>query len=285
MATSTVAAPALMAVRRHRLRWLFGSPMATAGVVLVAILILAGVFASLLAPFAPNGQTNAALQGASGTHLLGTDEFGRDVLSRILYGIRQDVIVAAVSVPIGAVVGVGLGLLTGLARWLDTILQRVFDVMLAFTALIAGVTVASIVGPGRSAVLITVAIVNVPLFGRITRTSVLSLRNRDYVVAARVIGAGPGRVLVRHVLLNGVDPLIVQLALSLSMAVFIEGAMSFISLGVLLPQPSLGNMLQKSINYLDQNPWYAIGPMVVVTLLVVGFQLIADGLTHRLLRR
>ena len=126
---------------------------------------------------------------------------------------------------------------------------------------------------------------NIPLFGRITRTSVLSLRNRDYVVAARVIGARPGRVLVRHVLLNGIDPLIVQLALSLSMAVFIEGAMSFIQLGVLLPQPSLGNMLQKSINYLDQNPWYAIGPMIVVTLLVVGFQLIADGLTHRLLRR
>jgi peptide/nickel transport system permease protein len=259
--------------------------MASIGIVLVVILFLAGIFASVLAPFAPNAQTNAALRGASSTHLLGTDEFGRDVLSRILYGIRQDAIVAAVSVPAGALIGVGLGLLTGLARWLDTILQRMFDVMLAFTALIAGVTVASIVGPGRTAVLITVAIVNIPLFGRITRTSVLSLRNRDYVVAARVIGVPPVRVLVRHVLLNGVDPLIVQLALSLSMAVFIEGAMSFISLGVLLPQPSLGNMLQKSINYLHQNPWYAVGPMVMVTLLVVGFQLIADGLTHRLRRR
>jgi peptide/nickel transport system permease protein len=285
MATLIISAPTLTAARRRGARWLFGSPMATAGIALVAILILAGVFAPLLAPFPPNGQTNLALHGASGTHLLGTDEFGRDVLSRILYGVRQDVLVAAVSVPIGAITGVGLGLLTGLSRWLDTILQRVFDVMLAFTALIAGVTVASIVGPGRNAVLITVAIVNIPLFGRITRTSVLSLRNRDYVVAARVIGARPGRVLVRHVLLNGVDPLIVQMALSLSMAVFIEGAMSFISLGVLLPEPSLGNMLQKSINYLHQNPWYAIGPMVVVTLLVVGFQLIADGLTHRLLRR
>jgi peptide/nickel transport system permease protein len=285
MATLTIAAPTMAAARRHRVRWLFGSPMATAGVLLVAVLIVAGVFAPLLAPFPANGQTKAALQGASGTHLLGTDEFGRDVLSRILYGIRQDALVATVSVPVGAVVGVGLGLLTGLARWLDTILQRIFDVMLAFTALIAGVSVASIVGPGRTAVLITVAVVNIPLFGRITRTSVLSLRSRDYVVAARVIGVRPGRVLIRHVLLNGVDPLIVQFALSLSMAVFIEGAMSFIQLGVLLPQPSLGNMLQKSINYLDQNPWYAIGPMTVVTLLVVGFQLIADGLTHRLLRR
>jgi peptide/nickel transport system permease protein len=259
--------------------------MATTGVALVALLFFAGIFAPLLAPFPPDGQTNAALRGASAAHVLGTDELGRDVLSRILYGIRQDALVAAVSVPVGALVGVGLGLLTGLARWLDTLLQRIFDVMLAFTALIAGVTVASIVGPGREAVLITVAVVNIPLFGRITRTSVLSLRNRDYVVAARVVGVRPIRLMVRHVLLNGIDPLIVQLALSLSMAVFIEGAMSFISLGVLLPEPSLGNMLQKSINYLDRNPWYAIGPMVVVTLLVVGFQLIADGLTHRLLRR
>ena len=285
MATLNVAAPMPVTPRQHRIRWLFGSPIATAGIAVVVTLFAAGLFAPLLAPFPPNGQTNAALQGASTTHLLGTDEFGRDVLSRILYGIRQDAIVAAVSVPAGALVGVSLGLLTGLAGWLDTILQRIFDVMLAFTALIAGVTVASIVGPGLPAVLVTVAVVNVPLFGRITRTSVLTLRNRDYVVAARVVGVRPIRLLVRHVLPNGVDPLIVQLALSLSLAVFIEGAMSFISLGVLLPQPSLGNMLQKSINYLDRNPWYAIGPMVVVTLLVVGFQLIADGLTHRLLRR
>ena len=285
MATLNVAAPMPVTPRQHRIRWLFGSPIATAGIAVVMTLFAAGLFAPLLAPFPPNGQTNAALQGASTTHLLGTDEFGRDVLSRILYGIRQDAIVAVVSVPAGALLGVSLGLLTGLARWLDTILQRIFDVMLAFTALIAGVTVASIVGPGLPAVLVTVAVVNVPLFGRITRTSVLTLRNRDYVVAARVVGVRPIRLLVRHVLPNGVDPLIVQLALSLSLAVFIEGAMSFISLGVLLPQPSLGNMLQKSINYLDRNPWYAIGPMVVVTLLVVGFQLIADGLTHRLLRR
>jgi peptide/nickel transport system permease protein len=285
MATVSVAAPASVPAGRHRVRWLFGSPMASAGIAIVVILFLAGVFAPLLAPFPPDGQTNAALRGASATHLLGTDEFGRDVLSRILFGIRQDAVVASLSVPAGALIGVCLGLLTGLVRWLDTILQRLFDVMLAFTALIAGVTVASIVGPGRSAVLITVAVVNIPLFGRITRTSVLTLQNRDYVVAARVVGVRPIRLLVRHVLLNGVDPLIVQFALSLSMAVFIEGAMSFISLGVLLPEPSLGNMLQKSINYLDRNPWYAIGPMVVVTLLVVGFQLIADGLTHRLLRR
>ena len=279
------SSPVQVADRIRRRPLALGSPMATAGVAIVMVILLAGVLAPWLAPFAPNAQSNAALAAPGTAHLLGTDELGRDVLSRILYGIRQDALAIGVAVPIGAVAGIALGLLCGLARWLDTVLQRVFDVMLAFTALIAGVTAASIIGPGMVTVMVTIAVVNVPLFGRLTRTSVRSLERRDFVVAAQVVGASPRRVLVRHVLPNGVDPLIVQLALSLSMAVFIEGAMSFIGLGVLLPEPSLGNMLQESVNYLSQNPYYALGPMIVVTLLVMGFQLIADGLTRKLLRR
>lgn len=262
-----------------------GSPTASIGLVLLVLLLLAGLLAPWLAPHAPDAQTGQALARPEGSHLLGTDELGRDVFSRMLYGIREDELAIFVAVPIGAIVGISLGLLSGLSRWLDTILQRLFDVMLAFTALIAGVTTASILGPGMTAVMITIAIVNIPLFGRLARTSVLSLRNRDFVVAAGVIGASPPRVLLRHVLPNGIDPLIVQLALSLSMAVFIEGAMSFLGLGVLLPQASLGNMLQKSVNYLDQNPYYAVGPMIAVTLLVLAFQLVADGINRKLLRR
>lgn len=268
--------------RRHLV---LGSPMATAGVVILALLLFAGLFAPLLAPHAPNTQGEQALVGPSANHLLGTDELGRDVFSRMLYGIREDAFAIFIAVPLGALAGIALGLCCGVARWVDTVLQRAFDVMLAFTALIAGVTVASIIGPGMEAVMVTIAVVNVPLFGRLTRTAVLSLRHRDFVVAAEVIGVRPRRLLLRHVLPNGIDPLIVQLALSLSLAVFIEGAMSFIGLGVLLPQPSLGNMLQKSVNYLDQNPYYALGPMFAVTLLVMGFQLVADGLTRKLLRR
>ena len=275
--------PAGERVRRRPL--VLGSPMATAGLLIVAVILLAGILAPLLAPYAPNAQTDSALATPSYAHLLGTDELGRDVLSRIMYGIRQDALAICVAVPVGALAGIGLGLLCGLARWLDTVLQRLFDVMLAFTALIAGVTAASIIGPGLETVMVTIAVVNVPLFGRLTRTSVRSLERRDFVVAAQVVGASPRRVLTRHVLPNGVDPLIVQLALSLSMAVFIEGGMSFVGLGVVPPQPSLGNMLQESVNYLSKNPFYALGPMIVVTLLVLGFQLIADGVTRRLLRR
>ena len=285
MAAAQPVAGAQLTVRLRRRPALFGSPMATVGLALLAVLLLAGLLAPLIAPHAPNAQTDQALASPGAGHLLGTDELGRVVFSRMLYGIREDALAILVAVPIGALAGVALGLLSGLARWLDTILQRLFDVMLAFTALIAGVTVASIIGPGLTAVMVTIATVNVPLFGRLTRTSVLSLRRSDFVVAAEVVGVPPHRVLLRHVLPNGVDPLIVQLALSLSMAVFIEGGMSFIGLGVLLPQPSLGNMLQASVNYLNSNPYYALGPMLVVILLVLGCQLVADGLTRKLLRR
>jgi len=285
MAVIEASSPVPVGERVRRSPLVLGSPMATAGVAIVAVILLAGILAPLLAPYAPNAQSDSALATASSAHLLGTDELGRDVLSRILYGIQQDALAICIAVPVGALAGIGLGLLCGLARWLDTLLQRLFDVMLAFTALIAGVTAASIIGPGLETVIVTIAVVNVPLFGRLTRTSVRSLERRDFVIAAQVVGAPPRRVLTRHVLPNGVDPLIVQLALSLSMAVFIEGGMSFVGLGVVLPQPSLGNMLQKSVNYLSQNPFYALGPMIVVTLLVMGFQLIADGLTRKLLRR
>lgn len=257
----------------------------TIGLVLVVALLLAGLLAPVLATHSPTRQGLDALSGPSGTHLLGTDEYGRDLFARVLYGLRQDTLAAIVAVPVGAVVGTLLGLLSGAGRWTDRFTQRLFDVLLSFTALIMGVTVVAIVGIGRPAVLITIAMVNIPLFGRLTRTNVLAERERDYVVAASVVGNGPGRVLVRHVLPNLVDPLIVQFALSMSTAVFIEGSMSYIGIGIRPPAASLGSLLQGSVDFLSQNPWYAIGPIVTVTLLVLGFQLIADGLTASLLRR
>lgn len=282
---ATTTALAAAGRRPGRLRTLLRRPGLSAGLALVVLLLAAGALAPLLASASPTLQGPDALAGPSGAHLLGTDEYGRDLLSRVLYGLRQDVLASVVAVPIGAFVGVLIGLASGLAVWLETAVQRLFDVMLSFTALIAGVTVASIIGSGRTAVMLTIALVNVPLFGRLIRTSVVSQRQRDYVVAAAVAGAGPVRVLVRHILPNSLAPLIVQFALSMSTAVFIEGGMSYIGIGIRPPEPSLGSLLQGSVNFLAQNPWYAIGPMVAVTLLVLAFQLIADGLTASLLRR
>ncbi|SED21391.1 ABC transporter permease [Streptomyces melanosporofaciens] len=286
MTTSTEAPPtATVAVRGGGRPRPPRRPVLSMGLGLVVVLVLAGVLAPLLAPASPTQQGPLALADPSSTHPLGTDEYGRDLFSRVLYGLRQDVFATVIAVPIGALAGILIGLASGLARWLDTVVQRAFDVMLSFTALVAGVTVAMLIGSGRTAVMVTIALVNVPLFGRLIRSSVVSERQRDYVVAAAAIGSGRVRILLRHILPNGLDPLIVQFALSMSTAVFIEGGMSYVGIGIPPPAPSLGSLLQGSMNFLAQNPWYAIGPMAAVTLLVLGFQLVADGLTASLLRR
>jgi peptide/nickel transport system permease protein len=261
------------------------SPEAVTGLAVALVILGIGVLAPLIAPYSPDAQTSNAFQPPSAAHWFGTDEYGRDLLSRVMYGIRQDLLVGVIAVPAGAVCGTVLGLVSTNWRWLDTVVQRFFDVTLAFTSLVMGVTVAAILGPGLPAVLLTVSLVNVPLFGRLTRNAVKSLQTRDYVTAARIVGVKPVRVLFRHVLPNALDSLIVQAALSLSLAVFIEGAMSFVGIGVRPPEPSLGSLLRTSITFLSRSPMYAIAPMVVVTALVLAFNLIGDGLNKGLLRR
>jgi peptide/nickel transport system permease protein len=261
------------------------TPSALIGLTLVLVIYAAGLFAPWIAPYAPNAQGPDAFLPPSVAHWLGTDEFGRDLFSRVLYGIRQDLIVSIVAVPIGAVVGTILGTLSTTSKWLESVIQRIFDVSLAFTSLVMGVTVAAIIGPGLPAVLLTVSLINVPLFGRLAHNVVRGLRSRDYVTAARIVGAPPLRVLFRHILPNSLDSLIVQAALSLSLAVFIEGAMSFVGIGIRPPDPSLGSLLRNSINFLSRAPMYAIAPMVVVTALVLAFNMVGDGLNKGLLRR
>jgi peptide/nickel transport system permease protein len=261
------------------------SPEAISGLAIASTILSIGLLAPLIAPHSPYAQTPDAFLPPSAAHWFGTDEYGRDLLSRVMYGIRQDLLVGAIAVPAGAVVGTVLGLVSTSWRWLDTVVQRVFDVTLAFTSLVMGVTVAAIIGPGLLAVLLTVALVNIPLFGRLTRNAVKSLQTRDYVTAARIAGVKPLRVLFRHVLPNALESLIVQAALSLSLAVFIEGAMSFVGIGVLPPEPSLGSLLRTSITFLSRSPMYAIAPMLVVTALVLAFNMIGDGLNKGLLKR
>lgn len=261
-------------------------PETVIGLTVVVILLLLGILAPWIAPFGADAQSRDSFVGISWTHLLGTDEFGRDIFSRVLYGIRQDVIIAGLAVPLGAVIGTVLGLLSGLHRAIDRIVQMFFDVTLAFTALVLGVAVAATaVGPGMTAIIVTVVLVNVPLFGRLTRTAVQGHQDREYVLAVEALGAGRLRILVRHILPNALDALIVQAALSLSMAVFIEGAMSFVGLGIAPPAPSLGALLRTGADFIHQSPWYALGPVVVVTGLVLGFNLVADGLNRAVLRR
>ena len=260
-------------------------PRTLVGLFIITCCMVLGVLAPLLSPHSPLDQSFGALEKMSFEHPLGTDELGRDLMARVLFGIRVDLIVAIFAIPTGAFLGCTLGVLSANNQWYGTLLQRFFDLMLAFTALVMGMLIAAIVGSGITAVIITVTLVNVPLFGRITRSAVMTQLNRDYAVAAQVLGVSRSRLMWRHILPNSLDALIVQVALSFTMAVFIEGAMSFVGVGVRPPDPSLGSTLKASINFLGQTPAYSLAPMVVMTLLVLGFTLVSDGINQALLKR
>jgi peptide/nickel transport system permease protein len=249
------------------------------GLVLLAMLIIAGAAAPLLAPFPPNLQLDDAnLLGPSSTHLLGTDYVNRDVFSRTLYGLRTDLIIVFIAVPIGAVLGTLLALAGTVSATVDVALQRMFDVVLAFPALILAIGLTAVTGTGIGTVILVIAIVETPIFGRMLRSSMLRVLSLPYVEAAQTIGAGRLWVLRRHVLPNAAEPIGVQLAVSLSVAVFVESAMSFLGIGVQPPNPSLGSLISDGINYADNNVGYVLGPLLVVIILVLALQLLAQAL-------
>jgi peptide/nickel transport system permease protein len=263
---------------RRRWRATFGSGKGLAGLALVAVVLLAGLFAPVLARYAPQAQLPGAnLLGPSGAHWFGTDELNRDIFARVLHGIRVDLLITFVAVPAGAIVGAAAGLLSTVHRAADVVLQRAFDVLLAFPGLILAIGLTAVAGPGVLTIGVVVVAVEIPLFGRLLRAEVLRAREAQFVEAAEVIGARRWWILRTHVVPNALEPLIVQLALSMSVAVFVEGAMSFLGIGVRPPEPSLGSILNTSLNYLDLNPMFAIGPLLVTAALVLGFQLIAQA--------
>jgi peptide/nickel transport system permease protein len=251
------------------------------GVVLVAIVVVAGVLAPLLAPYTATQQIPGAnLVGPSGAHLLGTDEVNRDLLSRLLYGIRVDLVVVFVAVPLGALIGIAVGVGTTMSGLLDTVAQRLFDLLLAFPVLILGIGVTAVMGPGVTTIVVVITLAEIPVFGRLVRTSLLTIRALPYVESSRVMGAGTWWLMRRHMLPNALEPLIIQLGVSMSIAVFIEGALSFLGLGIRPPAPSLGSLIRDGIRNVWQSPGFVIGPLVVVTMLVLGFLLISQALAQ-----
>lgn len=270
---------------RHPYRSALSTARARTGLVLVGAVVLAGLLAPLIAGHGPTdqgGQSLAAL-GAPG-HPLGTDDLGRDLLSRVLYGIRADLGIIALAVPAGAALGCLFALVAAAHPVADVVVQRVFDLLLAFPGLILALAVTAILGPGRIPVVLVIALAEVPVFGRLLRSGVLVQREREYVTAARVGGSSAPRLLVRHILPNAADPLVVQIAVSLTVAVFIEGAMSFLGVGVRPPEPTLGAVLSQSMPYLAQSPHFAAGPLITVTALVLGLSLVAEALNREIRR-
>jgi peptide/nickel transport system permease protein len=220
----------------------------------------------------------ARLLPPSMVHQMGTDQYGRDILSRVMRGAVASLAVGVVAVAIGMGVGVVLGTAGGwVGGWLDEAAMRVTDAVYGFPAILSALLVTAVFGPGVLISMVAVGIAYVPVFARLTRANILSLREQDFVLAARALGARDGAIIWRHVLPNTVSPLIVQATISFPLAILAEAALSYLGLGTQPPHPSWGLMLRDAQSFLVLSPWYAVFPGAAIALAVLGFNLLGDG--------
>lgn len=262
----------LYRLRRHRIGMI--------GVGIVAALILLGVLGPLLAPHDPNVMDfNVRFAPPSLAHPLGADDFGRDILSRIMVGARVSLQVGLIAVGIAGVAGTLLGLVAGYSnRVLDEIIMRSMDVLFAFPAILLAIAILAALGKGIANAMIAIGVVYTPIFARIARGAVLTVRRQEFVEAALAIGAGRLRILFRHIFPNSLAPLIVEASLSLAFAILAEAALSFFGLGTQPPDPSWGRMLSEGRAYFRQSIWMGIFPGLAIMLTVMGFNFLGDGL-------
>jgi len=252
----------------------------TLGALLTLALITVAAVSVIWTPADPLAMSIAArLQSPSAAHPFGTDQYGRDVLARVMAGARTSIAVGVIAVAIGAVAGVLLGIVSGYAGgWPDEILMRVSDAVQGFPAILAALLFTAVFGPGVAMSMVAIGIAFVPAFARLARGSVLELRGRDFVAAAHALGAGDRRVLVRHILPNTLAPLIVQATTSFPVAILAEAAIAYLGLGTQPPQPSWGSMLKDAQNFLSLSPSFALFPGGAIAVTVLGLNLLGDGL-------
>jgi peptide/nickel transport system permease protein len=282
-AAPRAAAPAL---RPDRPRWretlglLARNPTAAVAAVLLLGIILLAVFAGPIAPTGANVQDIAGrLQPPSWQHWFGTDDLGRDELSRILLGAGVSLRVGFLSVALALVVGTLIGLFAGYhGRWVDDVLMRVMDMIFAFPAVLLAIAILAVRGPGPDNAVLAIGVVYIPIFARVTRASVLGVREEVYVRAARSVGASDLRIIFRHVLPNAAPPIIVQTSISLAFAVLAEAALSFLGLGTQPPSPSWGLMLAEGREFVDLAWWMTVIPGLAIFVTVLCFNLLGDGL-------
>ena len=273
------ATPAQRALRRLTRR-----RAAMVGLVIIVFFVVLAIAAPWISPHDPLATSWSAVRKApSIEYLFGTDEIGRDVLSRVIWGARASLLAGVVSVCISLGVGVPLGMAAGyLGGWTDMLVSRVTDAMLACPFLILAIALAAFLGPSLTNAMIAIGIAATPVFIRLARAQVLAVKVEDYVEAARAVGNSPLRIALRHIFPNIVAPLIVQATLAIAAAVIAEASLSFLGLGQQPPAPSWGSMLNTAKNYVEQAPWMAVWPGVSIFLLVLSFNLLGDGLRDAL---
>lgn len=258
--------------------------LALIGTFIVIFFVLLAIFAPLIAPTGINERDLVnRLKPPSGENWFGTDDFGRDILSRIIYGARISLVVGLFSVLASAVIGSFLGIVAGYyGRIVDTVICRIFDIMLAFPSILLAIAIVAILGPSLRNALIAIAIINIPNFGRLIRSRVLSVKEEEYITAAKAIGMKDTRILFHHILPNSMAPIIVQGTLAIATAIIEAAALGFLGLGAQPPDPEWGKMLSDSKQYLVQAPWTMIFPGIAIMLTVLGFNLMGDGLRDAL---
>ncbi|WP_019122338.1 ABC transporter permease [Brevibacillus massiliensis] len=252
---------------------------AVACLFILVLITLAAVFAPFIAPHDPTQMfQESRLQGSSSDYLLGTDQFGRDLLSRIIYGARVSLWVGLSSVFISAAFGTVFGLLAGyFGKWIDSLLMRLMDVLFAFPEILLALAIVAALGPGTSNTILAIGIVNIPIFTRTVRGAVLSVKNLEFVESAKAIGAKTGRILFREIFPNVTAPLLVQASLAISGAILTESALSFLGLGVQPPDPSWGGMISEARRYMELAPGMIVWPSVAMTVTILAFNLFGDA--------
>ena len=257
---------------------------AVIGLIIIAVFILLAIFAPLLAPHDPIQQSWTTIRKPpSLQHWFGTDESGRDLFSRVIFGARASLLAGVVSILIALGLGVPLGLLAGYGgRWTDALISRITDAMLACPFLILAIALAAFLGPSLQNAMIAIGLTVAPIFVRLTRGQVLAVKVEDYVEAARAVGNPPTRIAYKHILPNILPALIVQATISVATAIIAEASLSFLGLGQQPPAPSWGSMLNTAQRFLTNAPWMAIWPGLAIFLIVLSFNMLGDGLRDAL---
>jgi peptide/nickel transport system permease protein len=280
MSAVDVAVAPRLGTRRRALRRLGRRPMAVAGLTVATVFVIAAVFAPLVAPYDP-ATTNFShvLEGPSGSHIMGTDDLGRDVFSRIVFGARASLEAGVLATLLALVVGVPLGLVAGYYRgWWDPVISRITDVVLAFPFVIIAVGMAAIFGPSLRNVVVAAGVTALPWIVRVTRGEALALREQEFVRAAVANGARDGTILARHLLPNMAGTLLVQATVWVPQIIILEAVLSFLGLGVQPPTPSWGTMLSSAQPFISLDAWLAIFPGLAIFLATLSFNLLGDGL-------
>jgi len=261
-------------------RLLLRNPATVVSAVVLGVVVFVAVAANWITPFGVNVvDVPSALRPPSGDHWFGTDELGRDVLSRVLVATQASIGVAVVSVAFAVIVGVTVGIVAGYrGGWVDTVFMRAVDVMFAFPVLLLALAVVAILGPGTTTTILAIGIVYTPIFARVARASTLSVRVEPFVQMSHAMGTGNLYILARHIVPNIAGPLIVQTSLSLAFAILSEAALSFLGLGIQPPRPSLGRMIFDSQGFVTMAWWMAVFPGATIFVIVLAFNLAGDGL-------